>query len=830
MSSPGLQDPSLQASFQTVVRESSDRGLSPGQIPPPLAPTHGLSRSSSRNPPTSADIDAVIANAMANAPPAPPPLLEVGRDAGNRAITPLMTNLLPAAVGSDGRVNLFVGNLPYRVRWQDLKDLFRKAGTVLRADVSLGPDNRSRGYGTVLMGSREDGARAIDRFNGYTWQTRTLEVRPDRLPPEYEAQPHMGHHQPMPNFAHRPGQPPLFPFNPAPFAPQHFRSGSGFGNGPPPSSSGMLNVMSMPGMGYNPTPLGGVSMAMGASSPIGSNHSPSSVYGTLPPMPIGSHNFSSMGASPLAGSLSSGHPTSQHYNGFHAGRRDSLTPFSHSVSPDTTGISLPRSTSPIPGAANMPSRPPSSHGRHASSASPNKSEEAQVHPPGHGRAPPPGHLGPLPPNMFASVKAVVTPEKDHRASVSEHPHLTLEGLGKESMGLGAPGSIKERTVFVTNWQELKDLFRAAGIIIRADVATGQDRRPKGFGTVLFASEQDALLAVNMFHDRDIQGRRLHVERQPDHHHMHDAPFGGHTPQEGFPPPPLSNGGWPQQHPNGGSAFHLPESLNVSPIASRLPWNLNTSTPDRGNHHHPGPIAMPNSNPISPQSRLPPMTPSMPGFVFHAYPQTPPAYPQFLSPGLGPFSPGVPVSSPSLFGQYNPFLNPAPGAPVNRFPMPSGSAALGTPTTQAFPNVRTNAGAGAPGFNISQALNSGDYFPSVMANSSPLNAKERLASTEEDEVVRLSSLTKEIRLDNGTRGPDPPSPLKEKRSVSGMDLANFGKLHDQGESSFDKGHLAGRASLDFQRTMDGGLKVWSNGNNERRASWADAASGAGEGGK
>lgn len=91
-----------------------------------------------------------------------------------------MTNLLPAAVGADGRVNLFVGNvseierdrgfllrlwadsqLPYRVRWQDLKDLFRKSGTVLRADVSLGPDNRSRGYGSVLMGSREDAARAI---------------------------------------------------------------------------------------------------------------------------------------------------------------------------------------------------------------------------------------------------------------------------------------------------------------------------------------------------------------------------------------------------------------------------------------------------------------------------------------------------------------------------------------------------------------------------------------------------------------------------------------------------------------------------------------------
>jgi RNA recognition motif-containing protein len=64
--------------------------------------------------------------------------------------------------------------------------LFRKAGTVLRADVSLGPDNRSRGYGTVLLASAEDAGRAIDMFNGYSWQTRILEVRPDRLPPDIE--------------------------------------------------------------------------------------------------------------------------------------------------------------------------------------------------------------------------------------------------------------------------------------------------------------------------------------------------------------------------------------------------------------------------------------------------------------------------------------------------------------------------------------------------------------------------------------------------------------------------------------------------------------------
>lgn len=57
---------------------------------------------------------------------------------------------------------------------------------MLRADVSLGPDNRSRGYGTVLLATAEDAGRAIDMFNGHSWQTRILEVRPDRLPQDLD--------------------------------------------------------------------------------------------------------------------------------------------------------------------------------------------------------------------------------------------------------------------------------------------------------------------------------------------------------------------------------------------------------------------------------------------------------------------------------------------------------------------------------------------------------------------------------------------------------------------------------------------------------------------
>ncbi|KAI0282777.1 hypothetical protein BGY98DRAFT_907293, partial [Russula aff. rugulosa BPL654] len=106
----------------------------------------------------------------------------------------------------DTRTQLFVGNLPYRVRWQDLKDLFRKAGTVLRADVSLGPDNRSRGHGTVLLATAEDAGRAVDMFNGYSWQSRVLEVRLDRLPSDFDnfSNPTLGYHIPSLISSHAP--------------------------------------------------------------------------------------------------------------------------------------------------------------------------------------------------------------------------------------------------------------------------------------------------------------------------------------------------------------------------------------------------------------------------------------------------------------------------------------------------------------------------------------------------------------------------------------------------------------------------------------------------
>jgi len=54
-------------------------------------------------------------------------------------------------------------------------------GTVIRADVHVGPDGRPKGSGIVAFESADDARNAIQQFNGYDWQGRPLEVREDRF-------------------------------------------------------------------------------------------------------------------------------------------------------------------------------------------------------------------------------------------------------------------------------------------------------------------------------------------------------------------------------------------------------------------------------------------------------------------------------------------------------------------------------------------------------------------------------------------------------------------------------------------------------------------------
>ncbi|GAA5939442.1 hypothetical protein JCM3775_001713 [Rhodotorula graminis] len=91
----------------------------------------------------------------------------------------------PVAGGGSGR-HLFVQGLPFTVGWQDLKDLFRAAGSIIRADVKMNPDGSHSGTGTVIYETQQDAQTAIDMYNGFPLdvggQQSVLEVRHDRFP------------------------------------------------------------------------------------------------------------------------------------------------------------------------------------------------------------------------------------------------------------------------------------------------------------------------------------------------------------------------------------------------------------------------------------------------------------------------------------------------------------------------------------------------------------------------------------------------------------------------------------------------------------------------
>src|SRR2546425_4328652 len=74
-------------------------------------------------------------------------------------------------------MKLYVGNLAFETTSTDLQTLFAEAGTV--ESVSLIEDRetgRSRGFGFVEMQTKEEGAAAIEKFNGQEVSGRALKV------------------------------------------------------------------------------------------------------------------------------------------------------------------------------------------------------------------------------------------------------------------------------------------------------------------------------------------------------------------------------------------------------------------------------------------------------------------------------------------------------------------------------------------------------------------------------------------------------------------------------------------------------------------------------
>jgi len=76
---------------------------------------------------------------------------------------------------------LYVGNLPFKVREEDLQALFQQAGTVQAIDIIRDKfSGQSRGFAFVEMGSAEDAGKAISMFNGHSMENRAIVVNEAR--------------------------------------------------------------------------------------------------------------------------------------------------------------------------------------------------------------------------------------------------------------------------------------------------------------------------------------------------------------------------------------------------------------------------------------------------------------------------------------------------------------------------------------------------------------------------------------------------------------------------------------------------------------------------
>lgn len=93
--------------------------------------------------------------------------------------------------GTTNPAKLFVGNLPYRITQDDVRQAFSQFGTVV--DVHLITDRatgRAKGFGFVEMSSAEEANKAVEGMHGKELQGRDLVVNIAR--PKAPRQPNTG--------------------------------------------------------------------------------------------------------------------------------------------------------------------------------------------------------------------------------------------------------------------------------------------------------------------------------------------------------------------------------------------------------------------------------------------------------------------------------------------------------------------------------------------------------------------------------------------------------------------------------------------------------------
>ncbi len=81
-------------------------------------------------------------------------------------------------------MNIYVGNLDFKVNENDLESLFGQYGEVSSVKIIADKySGRSRGFGFVTMDDQEEANKAINELHGMSYKSRDLvvnEARPKR--------------------------------------------------------------------------------------------------------------------------------------------------------------------------------------------------------------------------------------------------------------------------------------------------------------------------------------------------------------------------------------------------------------------------------------------------------------------------------------------------------------------------------------------------------------------------------------------------------------------------------------------------------------------------
>lgn len=78
-------------------------------------------------------------------------------------------------------MNIYVGNLDFKVDENDLKGIFEKYGSVNEAKIIKDRfSGRSKGFGFITMNESAEGNKAISKLNGTTLENREMVVNEAR--------------------------------------------------------------------------------------------------------------------------------------------------------------------------------------------------------------------------------------------------------------------------------------------------------------------------------------------------------------------------------------------------------------------------------------------------------------------------------------------------------------------------------------------------------------------------------------------------------------------------------------------------------------------------